>query len=178
MSAVVHVAAGAAGLAAAAGGLVGSARRRDRDIAAHAVMTGAMALCLAAALGVGVPVELLLLAAVASWIGAWTGAAADRRAGQRSGLPLDLVATGALLLLMPMGHAAAPGPVGGAHLHSTGASSTALLALVVAVSWLVVSLLRCRPGRTGGAAHGSGLLPSVCAAGMAGSMVVMAAVVV
>ena len=172
----VHVAAGTAGLAAAVGGLLGSARRRDRTVAAHAVMSAAMASCLAAALGAGVPVELLLLAAVASWTGAWTGAAADRRAGRRSGLPVDLLATGVLLLLLPMTHAAVPGPVGGTHLHSTGTSTTAVLALVVAVSWLVVSVLRCRSRRPGTAGRGAGLLSSVCAAGMAGSMVVMAAV--
>ena len=172
----VHVAAGVAGMAAAGGGLFGSVRRRDRTTLAHVVMVAAMASCLAAALGVGVPVGALLLAAVASWAGAWTVAAADRRGQRRSGLPLDLVATGALMLLLPMGHGAAPPPAGAAHSHSTGASSTVLLALGVAVSWLVASLLRCRPRAPRAAEHGSGLLPSACAAGMAGSMIVMAAV--
>ncbi|WP_432487874.1 hypothetical protein [Kineococcus sp. SYSU DK018] len=176
--AAVHVASALVGLVAAATGLLARARWRDRALGAHVVMTAAMLLCLVAALQVDVPVGLLLLLAVASWVGAWTRAAADRRAQRRSGLPLDLLATGSLLLLMPMSHAPAPVPAGSGHLHATGASTTAVLALVVAGSWLAVSLLRCRAGREGAAGHGSGLLPSVCAAGMAGSMVVMVAVAV
>ncbi|WP_432544180.1 hypothetical protein [Kineococcus sp. SYSU DK002] len=169
-SAGLHLAAAVVGfLAAAAGGWAG--RRHGRaERTAHAVMTAAMLAGLLAAAGVAVPFAVLPLLVLAAWGTAWGTAwaavGAAPAADRRTPLAVDLLATAALLLLLPAGtgHGGLPA---GDHLHRSGSGLTAVLALAVSCGWLAAAVLRCRAAGP--------RLPSVCAAGMAGSMVVMAA---
>ncbi len=144
----LHLVAAVVGVAAA---LVGFRTTR----AAAAVMTAAMAHCLLAACGLAVPFLLTPVLTLAGWGVAWTAAAASRRSGVPSPVPVDLLATVALLWLLPAsGHAPSPA---GTHLHATD-GPTGLLAVLVAVGWLVSAARR----------------PRVCGLGMAGSMLVTA----
>ncbi|MEZ0164378.1 hypothetical protein AB2L27_06310 [Kineococcus sp. LSe6-4] len=153
----VHVVAGLVGLAAALAGV-----RTARTAAV--VMGAAMVVCLLHGCGVAVPFTVVPVLTLASWAVAWASAAAARRSGVPSPVPLDLLATAALLWLLPAaGHASGqdggPAPlVGGAHLHAT-TGLTGVLAVLVAGGWLVAAVLR----RDRGAGR-------VCGRAMAASM--------
>ncbi|GAB3452335.1 hypothetical protein AB1207_20180 [Kineococcus endophyticus] len=144
----LHLAAGLVGVAAALAGF-----RTSR--AAAAVMTAAMAQCLLAACGLAVPFLLTPVLTLAGWGAAWAAAAAARRSGVPSPVPVDLMATVALLWWLPASSHAPS--LGGAHLHAT-AGVTGLPAVLVAAGWLVAAARR----------------PRVCGLGMAGSMLVTA----
>ncbi|WP_432515433.1 hypothetical protein [Kineococcus sp. SYSU DK001] len=179
-AAAVHVVAGAVGLLAALTALVGQWRSGVLHRVSHLVMVAAMALGPTAALGFAAPAAASLLLVVLAWVTAWAGAATTRRAGGSSPLPLDLLATSALLLLMPPVAPAGPVALSG-HVHATGGDFAPVLSLTLATAWLLIAFLRCRPRTPAGAATTGGsaavtTLPHLCTAGMAGSMLLMAAV--
>ncbi|WP_432491559.1 hypothetical protein [Kineococcus auxinigenes] len=148
----------------------------------HLVMTVAMLPGLLAGGSWTVPFEVWCAVVLGTFATAWASAARARRGGRPPVTAVELLAMAVVLLVLGPGEgsgggvtAAAVSPPG-AHVHAV-AGDTALVALAVAGAWFLLAVRRCVPGPPAVAAvHREPLVGGVCSSGMAGSMLVMAAI--